>query len=115
MGANSVWTTLQSLNADVIKGVNKDKTEAACNLFLKDRNIVFESYDEIGPYFARRPSLKATMLLITVDRPWDLDFHTLRKVLLPGRVGMAMLRGIYGRDKLIDALVAVCVFIFVPC
>ena len=52
------------------------------------------------------------MLLITADRPWDLDFACLSKVLLPGRMGMAMVRAVYGRDKLIDALVKVCIFFF---
>ncbi len=95
----------------IIKGFNKAKLETACDAFLKSRNLSFESYAGIRAYFAQRPTVRASMLLITADRPWELDFECLSKVLLPGRLGMAMVRAIYGRDKLIDALVKVCIFL----
>ena len=112
LGAASIWMDIDAIvPKSSILGLNKAKLELACETFLKSRNLAFESYDGIRGYFAQRPSVRVSMLLITADRPWELDFACLSKVLLPGRIGMVMVRAIYGCDKLIDALVDVCIFI----
>ena len=111
ISAGSIFSYVDAIEPTAGKpgtDLNKARLEIVLDKFLKNRNIAFEAYTEVASYFARRPEVQASMLLITADRPWQIDYACLSKVLLPGRLGMVTVRALQGRDMLIDAIVKVC-------
>ena len=115
ISAGSIFSYVDAIEPTAGKlgtDLNKARLEIVLDKFLKNRNIAFEAYTEVASYFAGRPDVRASMLLITADRPWQIDYACLSKVLLPGRLGMVMVRALQGRDMLIKAIVKVCAVVF---